>query len=168
MPGKHRSTAAGRRRALHPALLAGALVAVALVAVLVVLKQLDSTSTTAGAPPSPTPSTSSTSSAPETGTTTPAPSTTPTPTPTPTAPTTPRSVTLDLLVTGKSSFVMVQVPGGATLFTGIAAKGRALRFDQPKLAVVLGSAGDVRIVVNGRPKASSGKGVKQVFTATKG
>ena len=75
--------------------------------------------------------------------------------------------TLELVVTGAATYLKVSVPGGRVLFDDIAGKGRELSFDQPRLAVVLGSSGDVRVTVNGKVRPKGRRGIIDRFTVVR-
>ena len=71
---------------------------------------------------------------------------------------------LRLSVTGSATYLKVSVPGGRVLFEEIAGRGRTLSFDEPRLAVVVGSSGDVRATVNGTQRPQGRRGVIDRFT----
>ncbi|GAA4634688.1 hypothetical protein GCM10023196_077180 [Actinoallomurus vinaceus] len=88
-------------------------------------------------------------------------------TPTPVRPTTATAptATLTLTVTGAGCQVFVGVPGGDILVNRTLARGQSVRFDDPRLNVVLSDAGAVQVSVNGvrRPPGEPGRRVE--FTA---
>jgi len=102
-------------------------------------------------PSSSTPSTGT----PSTGTTT------TTPTPAPSAASRPPVKPLPWLavtVTGRRAWVSVAVPGGRTLAQGLLRHGRSVRFPHRRpLAVVIGDAGAVRLVLRHHAHAPAGR-----------
>lgn len=99
---------------------------------------------------------------------TPSPSTTPSPTPTATAPSAvPAAVAVQVTATRASSWLFVSDGNGATLFSGLLAKGGSRTFSSSdKVNIRFGNAGGVDVVVNGKAipaLGSSGEVVDRTF-----
>ncbi|MEV0408621.1 RodZ domain-containing protein [Actinoallomurus sp. NPDC050550] len=77
------------------------------------------------------------------------------------------AATLTLMVTGPRCQVFVGVPGGDILVNRTLVHGQSVRFEDPRLNVVLGDAGAVQVYVNGvrRPPDEPGRRVE--FTAVR-
>jgi cytoskeletal protein RodZ len=71
--------------------------------------------------------------------------------------------TLRLELVG-TSYVTVRVPGGRTLTSRTYRKGAQLRYDRPRLEVVLGNAGAVQVFVNGRQRKRGDRGQVESFS----
>ena len=69
-------------------------------------------------------------------------------------------VVVKLTVTGKKSWVRATAgPGGKTLYEGILDQGETKTFrDKTKVSLVIGNAGAVSLVVNGRNLGEPGSG----------
>jgi hypothetical protein len=78
------------------------------------------------------------------------------------------AATLAVTVTGRQCQVFIRVPGGDILINRTLARGQSVRFDDPRLNVVLSDAGAVRVYVNGRLQPAGAPGRRAEFTAVKG
>lgn len=81
---------------------------------------------------------------------------------------TPVVVTLSVTVTGPKCQVFVRVPGGDILVNRSFVRGQSLRFDEPRLGVVLSDASAARVYVNGRLRPPGKPGQRVAFIALKG
>lgn len=115
-----------------------------------------STSPTSGATPGTSPTTSTPSTKPTTPSSEP---TTPTQSPTDVVAQA-DGVTVKLTVTGAKSWIRATAgPGGKTLYEGIVTQGTTKTFrDKQKVSLVIGNAGAVSLVVNGRDLGEPGSG----------
>lgn len=75
---------------------------------------------------------------------------------------------MTLTVTGASCQVFVRVPGGDILVDRSLVRGQSIRFDEPRLSVVLSDASAARVYVNGRLRPSGKPGERLEFVAQKG
>lgn len=78
------------------------------------------------------------------------------------------TVTLTITVTGAQCQVFVGVPGGDILVNRTLVHGQSVRFDDPRLNVVLSDAGAVQVSINGKPRPAGASGQRAEFTAVKG
>jgi hypothetical protein len=78
------------------------------------------------------------------------------------------TVTLVVTVTAAECQVFIRVPGGDILVNRNLTRGQSVRFDDPRLSVVLSDAGAVRAYVNGELLPLGGSGRRAEFTALKG
>jgi cytoskeleton protein RodZ len=157
------SVSRGRSGPNWSAVMALALAVVVGAGVISFLSNRPSSSGVAAAP-STSPSASATSSTPSTAPTSPssAPSTEPTsPAPSPSdVVAAADGVVVKLTVTGAKSWIRATAgPGGKTLYEGIVTQGTTKTFrDKQKVALVIGNAGAVSLVVNGRDLGEPGSG----------
>jgi hypothetical protein len=85
----------------------------------------------------------------------------------PESPSASTAATLAVTVTGPACQVFVRVPGGDILVNRNLVHGESVRFDDPRLSVVLSDAGAVRVYVNGKPRQVGNPGQRVEFTAVK-
>lgn len=77
------------------------------------------------------------------------------------------TATLSVTVTGPRCQVFVGVPGGDILVNRTLVRGRSVRFDDPRLNVVLSDAGAVVVYVNGRRRPPGDSGRRVAFTVVR-
>lgn len=77
------------------------------------------------------------------------------------------AVTLALTVTGPRCQVFVRVPDGDILVNRELRRGQSLRFDEPRLNVVLGDGSAARVYVDGRLRPPDPPGRRVAFDAVK-
>jgi hypothetical protein len=80
----------------------------------------------------------------------------------------PVPMTLTLTVTGPKCQVFVRVPGGDILVNRSLTRGESLRFDEPRLSVVVDDGSAARIAVNGELRPPGKPGQRLTFTVAKG
>jgi Domain of unknown function (DUF4115) len=71
---------------------------------------------------------------------------------------------LVVTVTGAHCRIFIRVPAGDILFNDYLAHGQTIRFDEPRLDVVVADAGAVKVYVNGRARPLGGPGQRAEFT----
>jgi hypothetical protein len=76
--------------------------------------------------------------------------------------------TLTVTVTGPKCQVFVRVPGGDILVNRSLTRGESVRFEEPRLSVVLDDASAARVYVNGKLRPPGRTGGREAFVATRG
>ena len=71
-------------------------------------------------------------------------------------------------MTGSRCQVFVRVPDGDILVNRSLVRGQSVRLDEPRLSIVLGDTGAVRVYVNGKLRPPGKAGQRVTFTALKG
>lgn len=77
------------------------------------------------------------------------------------------TATLALTVIGPRCQVFVGVPGGDIIVNRTLMRGESVRFDDPRLNVVLSDAGAVQVYVNGVRRPPGEPGRRTAFTAVR-
>lgn len=75
--------------------------------------------------------------------------------------------TLTVTVTGPKCHVFIQVPGGDILVDRSLTRGESVRFQEPRLSVVLDDASAARVSVNGRLRPPGRTVGREAFVATR-
>ncbi|MGI8336026.1 hypothetical protein ACRYCC_39305 [Actinomadura scrupuli] len=75
--------------------------------------------------------------------------------------------TLTVTVTGPECHVFVSVPAGEVLLDRTLRRGESVRFDDPRLALVLSDGGAAQVYLNGVLQAPGAAGARQEFSVSR-
>jgi hypothetical protein len=75
--------------------------------------------------------------------------------------------TLTVTVTGPECHVFVSVPAGEVLLDRTLRQGESVRFDDPRLAMVLSDGGAAQVYLNGVLQPAGTAGARQEFTISR-